>query len=300
MLWGYFKKLVVADRIGPAASMITGSPEIYGGVYALLGIAGHVIQFTPIFQEESILSLVFLEMFGIHLPENFDRPFSSRSLAEFWRRWHMTLMQWFREYIFFPVSTSQAARKLSAAAGRPHGKKAAGKVPVYLASLTVWSVTGIWHGAWNRVLWGLANCVFMLLSQELSGLFEASQSHFPFTDGRGDSVFKRYGPFLFWSSLDVYYYPAAVYFHVFWGSRRQAPSLYPCGYGTLMDTPDLMILGLGILFFTAGQIQENEGLKERLSGSWLVSMVFCPVSDPPQPAFMAEDTKAASLSIIVF
>lgn len=102
VLWGYFKKLVVADRIGPAASMITGSPEIYGGVYALLGIVGHVIQLYADFSGGIDIILGISEMFGIHLPENFDRPFSSRSLAEFWRRWHMTLMQWFREYIFFP------------------------------------------------------------------------------------------------------------------------------------------------------------------------------------------------------
>lgn len=110
-LWGYFKKLVVADRIGPAASMITGSPEIYGGVYVLLGIAGHVIQLYADFSGGIDIILGISEMFGIRLPENFDRPFSSRSLAEFWRRWHMTLMQWFREYIFFPVSTSQAAQE---------------------------------------------------------------------------------------------------------------------------------------------------------------------------------------------
>ena len=110
MLWGYFKKLVVADRIGPAASMITGSPEIYGGVYVLLGIVGHVIQLYADFSGGIDIILGISEMFGIRLPENFDRPFSSRSLAEFWRRWHMTLMQWFREYIFFPVSTSQAVR----------------------------------------------------------------------------------------------------------------------------------------------------------------------------------------------
>ena len=122
VLWGYFKKLVVADRIGPAASMITGSPEIYGGVYALLGIVGHVIQLYADFSGGIDIILGISEMFGIHLPENFDRPFSSRSLAEFWRRWHMTLMQWFREYIFFPVSTSQAARKLSAAPGREKGR----------------------------------------------------------------------------------------------------------------------------------------------------------------------------------
>ena len=92
VLWGYFKKLVVADRIGPAASMITGSPEIYGGVYVLLGIAGHVIQLYADFSGGIDIILGISEMFGIRLPENFDRPFSSRSLAEFWRRWHMTLM----------------------------------------------------------------------------------------------------------------------------------------------------------------------------------------------------------------
>lgn len=178
--------------------MIPALRDFSGGIDIILGIS---------------------EMFGIRLPENFDRPFSSRSLAEFWRRWHMTLMQWFREYIFFPVSTSHAARKLSAAAGRLAGKKAAGKVPVYLASLTVWSVTGIWHGAsWNWVLWGLANCVFMLLSQELSACSEASKAASLLRTDADTSVFKRYGPFLY--SV----FPGCLftilpqrYFHVFWG-----------------------------------------------------------------------------------
>lgn len=277
VLWGYFKKLVVADRIGPAASMITGSPEIYGGVYALLGIVGHVIQLYADFSGGIDIILGISEMFGIRLPENFDRPFSSRSLAEFWRRWHMTLMQWFREYIFFPVSTSQAARKLSAAAGRLAGKKAAGKVPVYLASLTVWSVTGIWHGAsWNWVLWGLANCVFMLLSQELSGLFRSLQSRFPFTDGRGYQCFQKVRTFfVFCLPWMFIYYPAAEVFPRLLGILKGEGllSLMLGGYGTLMDTPDLMILGLGVLFMAlAGQICGNEGLKERLSRlPWPVS-----------------------------
>ena len=270
VLWGYFKKLVVADRIGPAASMITGSPEIYGGVYVLLGIAGHVIQLYADFSGGIDIILGISEMFGIRLPENFDRPFSSRSLAEFWRRWHMTLMQWFREYIFFPVSTSQAARKLSAAAGRLAGKKAAGKVPVYLASLAVWSVTGIWHGAsWNWVLWGLANCVFMLLSQELSGLFRSLQSRFPFTDGRGYQCFQKVRTFfVFCIPWMFIYYPAAEVFPRLLGILKGEGllSLMLGGYGTLMDTPDLMILGLGILFMA-------------LAG--FLWSFLCPVSDPP-------------------
>ena len=189
----------------------------------------------------------------------------------------MTLMQWFREYIFFPVSTSQAARKLSAAAGRLAGKKAAGKVPVYLASLAVWSVTGIWHGAsWNWVLWGLANCVFMLLSQELSGLFRSLQSRFPFTDGRGYQCFQKVRTFfVFCLPWMFIYYPAAEVFPRLLGILKGEGllSLMLGGYGTLMDTPDLMILGLGILFMAlAGQICGNEGLKERLSRlPWPVS-----------------------------
>ncbi|MFR9162400.1 MAG: MBOAT family O-acyltransferase [Lachnospiraceae bacterium] len=126
-LWGYFKKLVVADRIGPAASMITGSPEIYGGVYVLLGIAGHVIQLYADFSGGIDIILGISEMFGIRLPENFDRPFSSRSLAEFWRRWHMTLMQWFRGISFSPYPPARRPgsflRLLAAWPGkRPPGK----------------------------------------------------------------------------------------------------------------------------------------------------------------------------------
>ncbi len=130
-------------------------------------------------------------------------------------------------------------------------------------------MTGIWHGAsWNWVLWGLANCVFMLLSQELSGLFRSLQSRFPFTDGRGYQCFQKVRTFfVFCLPWMFIYYPAAEVFPRLLGILKGEGllSLMLGGYGTLMDTPDLMILGLGILFMAlAGQICGNEGLKEIL------------------------------------
>lgn len=269
VLWGYFKKLVVADRIGPAASMITGAPELYGGVYVLLGIVGHVVQLYADFSGGIDIVLGISEMLGIRLPENFDRPFSSRSLAEFWRRWHMTLMQWFREYVFFPVSTSRAARRLSEAVGRITEKKTAGKAPVYLASLTVWSLTGIWHGAsWNWVLWGLANGVLMLLSQELSGLSRRFRSHFSFTKGRGYQCFEKIRTFFVFCFPWLFvYYPAGEVFPRLWGILKgeELLSLISGGFGRFMGIQDCMILGLGILFMAlAGQVRGNEALRDRL------------------------------------
>ena len=138
-------------------------------------------------------------------------------------------------------------------------------------------MTGIWHGAsWNWVLWGLANCVLMLLSQELSGLFRSLQSRVPFTDGRGYQCFEKVRTFfVFCLPWMFIYYPAAEVFPRLLGILKGEGllSLILGGYGTLMDTPDLMILGLGLLFMAlAGQVRGNEGLKDRISRlPWPVS-----------------------------
>ncbi|MCI8511446.1 MAG: MBOAT family protein, partial [Lachnospiraceae bacterium] len=183
VLWGYFKKLVIANRIGPAAAAITGSPELYSGFFAFFGMLFHVIELYADFSGCMDIVLGLSQMLGISLPENFERPFFSKSLSEFWRRWHMSLMQWFREYIFFPVSTSHFSQSFAKAVGRIGGRQAGSKAPVWLAGLVVWLVTGIWHGAsWRFVTWGLANCSVILLSQELSGVYRGFHERFAFSN----------------------------------------------------------------------------------------------------------------------
>lgn len=180
MLWGYFKKLVIADRMYPFIATITGMPEIYDGAYALVGMLGYGIWLYMDFSGCMDIVIGASQMLGIHLSENFDHPFSAESLREFWRRWHISLMQWFRDYVYFSVSTSRLCRKMVSlvknAGIRPgeggaellFRKKLGDRIPMYLSTIAVWLFTGIWHGvSWNYITWGMANCVVLLVSQEV-------------------------------------------------------------------------------------------------------------------------------------
>lgn len=167
ILWGYFKKLVVADRILIAVQTVTASPEIYDGIYVLLGMLFYAVQLYADFTGGIDIAVGTAEMLGIRMSENFIRPFFSKSIAEYWRRWHISLGTWFRDYMFYPLSTSKSMMKLTKKVKKLLGSAAARRAPVYLASVIVWFTTGAWHGAsWNFIVWGLLNCFFILAAQE--------------------------------------------------------------------------------------------------------------------------------------
>ena len=208
-LWGLFKKLVVADRIAPAALAIAEAPDSFRGIYVLIGMFVYTIWMYSDFTGGIDLVLGISEAFGIALPENFNHPFFSRSMAEFWRRWHMTLMRWLREYVFFPVSMSGFVSKLSGTARKRFGNGAARRVPLYIASVTVWLAAGLWHGAsWHFVCWGMANCIVLLLSQELSPVFKKWNEKTGFKDGKIPDTIRIIRTFLLFCMLEMFeYYP---------------------------------------------------------------------------------------------
>lgn len=176
MLWGCFKKLVIADRIAPAVAALKG-PE-YTGVSFLVLTVFYAVQIYGDFTGGIDMALGVSQMLGIRLTENFDRPFSSKSVAEYWRRWHISLGAWMKDYIFYPVSVSTPLRKLSRSARARFGDFGK-RLPVYAASLVTWFVTGIWHGLTpNFILWGMLNCLAIVASEELTPLYEKFHSRF--------------------------------------------------------------------------------------------------------------------------
>lgn len=169
MLWGYFKKLVVADRLVYAVSAVSGEPERFTGSFVLVGMLCYTVQIYADFSGGIDIVLGAAQAFGITLPENFDRPYFSRTVGEYWRRWHMSLMAWLREYIFYPASVCAPVTKLAKWGKKRFGDGVGRRIPVYAASLIVWFVTGIWHGAtWGFVIWGMINCVVILAASELA------------------------------------------------------------------------------------------------------------------------------------
>ncbi len=172
-LWGFFKKIVIADRIGLLVDQILGDWQSYDGVYLIIAILVYSIQIYCDFSGCIDIVRGASEMFGIELRHNFNHPYFSKTMGEFWRRWHMSLQEWFKDYIYYPVSISgivKAGKKKFKAKGNKRGEELfASCFPV----LVVWLITGIWHGAaWKFVIWGLFHAAVLIGSQLFAPLFE--------------------------------------------------------------------------------------------------------------------------------
>ena len=178
--YGYFKKMVVADTAMIAVQTLAAKSNELTGGYVVLMILLYSIVIYGDFTGGIDIALGIAEMLGIHPVENFNRPFSSRSVKEYWNRWHITMGSWFTDYVFYPLSVSIPMQKLSKWS-RAHLGQALGKrIPVYLATIFTWFLTGLWHGAgWNFIVWGLLNCLLLLVSQELKPLWSLWQTKFP-------------------------------------------------------------------------------------------------------------------------
>ncbi len=138
ILWGFFKKMVVADNCAAAVNLIWGDYTNQSGFMLLLGGFLFTFQIYGDFSGYSDIAIGTARLFGIHLMRNFSFPYFSRDIAEFWRRWHISLTTWFRDYIYIPLGGSRCARW-----------------KVMRNTLIIFLVSGLWHGAdWTFICWG--------------------------------------------------------------------------------------------------------------------------------------------------
>lgn len=180
ILWGYFKKLVVADRISIAVSMLMSDPEYYTGVYVLIGMLFYAAQLYADFTGGIDITIGIAQVFGIRLQENFIRPFFSKNIIEYWRRWHISMGTWFRDYVFYPCSISKPMKTVTSWTKKHFGMGGARRVAIYIATFLTWFATGIWHGAdWHFIVWGVANGVIIMITGELEPLYEKFHKRFP-------------------------------------------------------------------------------------------------------------------------
>jgi alginate O-acetyltransferase complex protein AlgI len=148
---GLLKKVAIANAAGHLAAVwLDPGLETQTVAGAWLGAVMFTLQIYYDFSGYSDMAIGLGRMFGFHFPENFDHPYVSRSATEFWRRWHMTLGRFFRDYLYIPLGGNRRR--------------------VYLNLLVVWFLTGLWHGAsWNFVVWGLYYLVFLVLEKAFLG-----------------------------------------------------------------------------------------------------------------------------------
>ena len=159
MLWGLFKKLVIADRALPAVNAVFGAQAgTYGGAVTVLGVLLYSLQQYCDFSGGIDLVAGIAQQMGIALAPNFKRPYFAVSLGDFWRRWHISLGAWMRDYVFYPFALTKPVGRLSRAAKARFGTEFARALPAALGNILVFLLVGVWHGATsNYILWGLYN-----------------------------------------------------------------------------------------------------------------------------------------------
>ena len=161
-LFGLIKKVVIADRLGPFVDAVYSLPEAYNWLTLLLVILTYPIQLYCDFSGYSDMAVGVSRMLGYDMCRNFNLPFLSKSVAEYWRRWHMSLNIWFRDYLFYPILRSGWVNRLRKRA-KQRSKKFSKILPSIIGMAIIWPLIGLWHGAaWNFVLHGAIYGVLMI------------------------------------------------------------------------------------------------------------------------------------------
>jgi alginate O-acetyltransferase complex protein AlgI len=151
---GLVKKLMIADIVAPIADAAFGGPAAdMTFATAWLGVIAYTLQIYFDFSGYSDMAIGLALMFGIRFPENFNHPYAAHTVTEFWRRWHISLSSWFRDYLYIPL-----------------GGNRRGAARTYLNILIVFAATGIWHGAsWTFLLWGLYHGALVIVERAIVG-----------------------------------------------------------------------------------------------------------------------------------
>ncbi len=156
MLWGFFLKLVVADRLAPIVDAIYNNPEQYAGLEVALGTVFFCFQIFGDFAGYSSIAIGAAKVMGYDLMENFRRPYFAASIREFWQRWHISLSTWFRDYVYIPLGGNRVV-----------------KWRWYYNLFITFLVSGIWHGAnWTFVVWGALHGFYLVFAIWMKPYFD--------------------------------------------------------------------------------------------------------------------------------
>ncbi|MCL2300227.1 MAG: MBOAT family protein, partial [Firmicutes bacterium] len=248
IILGFFKKLVIADRLRLAM------PELRGqsGAAALFTMIVYAAQLYCDFTGGIDIAIGVAECFGIQMEENFLSPFRSKNIFEYWRRWHITMGTWFRDYVFYPISVAKPLQKLT---GHLKSRGAKRRIPVYIATMVTWFVTGIWHGAaWNFIVWGVANGIVILISQELQPLYEKFHKRFPKMQGKAYDAFQIVRTFLLMAFIRAFdiYADVPLTFSRFASAFVQPRFAALAQAVQILPWQDWLVAGLGVCLLLAG------------------------------------------------
>lgn len=272
ILWGYFKKLVVADRILTGVNTLIQDPQTYQGAYVFAGMLFYALELYADFTGGIDITIGIAQALGIEVKENFQRPFFSKSVKEYWRRWHITMGTWFSDYIFYPISVCNPMLKFSKFARKHFGETIGKRMPVYVSSFAVWFATGIWHGAsWNFIVWGLGNWVVLMISQELEPFYRWFHRKWKVGGTFGFKCFQIVRTVLLMSCLRMFdcYRDVPLTFKMF-GTMFTAGNWNVLWNGSLLavglSAADYVVLLIGLaVMVTVSLLQRRGSVRERIA-----------------------------------
>ena len=172
MLWGFFKKLVIADRIGTLVGEVYINWDQYSGWPVIIAMFGYAIQLYMDFSGGVDIARGVARCMGIDMARNFRRPYFAVDLTDFWRRWHLSLRFWTRDYIFFAVAMSKPIGRFGKKCRQVLGDRIGKLIPVFIGQICVFMIIGLWHGAELRyIAYGLYNAAIIITGMCLEPYF---------------------------------------------------------------------------------------------------------------------------------
>ena len=270
MLFGFFKKKVIADRALPLVEEVFGNQGLYGGAVIVVGVLFYSLQQYCDFSGGIDLVTGIAQLFGINLAPNFKRPYFAVSLGDFWRRWHISLGAWMRDYVFYPFALTKPVSRLSKAAKKRFGTAFSRALPAALGNVLVFFLVGIWHGAqMNYVLWGLYNGLILAFTALMEPTYKKMNERLPRLTSSGFfHVFRVLRTFLV---VNIGWYfdrcvRASDAFAML-GKTFTAPQMGQLTDGTLLNlglsSNDFRILGIAALLLFVLSFLQERGVKIR-------------------------------------
>ena len=288
MLWGFMKKMIIADRLAIPVNQIFDNYAYYDGMIVFLAAAGYGLQVYADFSGGIDIARGFSEILGIQLTDNFRQPYFSRSIEDFWRRWHITLGAFMRDYVFYPLSLSKAFGRIGKKARSLFGSTIGKRIPPFIAMFIVYFLVGFWHGAnWTYITYGVWNGVFITLGILLEDRYAQAKSKLGIDEESSSwKLFQMFRTFII-CSIGRYFSRAATITACAGMIRRTMVNWWDLSFivdGSLLnlglDVGNWIVLGIGVLVLLLVDIAHERGisLRDRLASQgiaarWLVYLL---------------------------
>lgn len=268
IIWGLIKKTVIATRISKLTGTIMANDgSSYSGVFFLILMIWLVIELYADFSGYMDIVSGISKMLGIELQQNFKQPIFAKSIEEIWHRWHITLGEWFKDYVFYPISISPVVQNISKWTKTKFSVKVGRAIPIYISLVLVWTSTGLWHGlAFKYLAWGWLNLIFIagsiLLSDTYKKILNALRIK---NDNKFFNLFRMIRTFLIFGLMEMVSSAPSLRTALRWATsiitgNGHINAEYAISWFPGLDWFDVAIVAIGVVVILVADIIHEKGI----------------------------------------